>query len=126
MLGRFCPEDILRYRSIQAISCRNGADVAICEISIPDAAQDNNQSSLWLAPLDVGETEQFTSGDGGEGGAVWAPDATSFAFISSRTGSTQVHVIQRGGGESRAITKLDSVPLALKWKPDGKTLLVTA
>ena len=35
MLGRFCPEDILRYRSIKAISCRNGADVAICETSIP-------------------------------------------------------------------------------------------
>src|SRR4051812_12495218 len=118
MLGRFCPEDVLRYRSIQAVSCHNGADVAICEISIPDGEKDSNESSIWLVPLNGGEPEQFTSGDGGEGGAVWAPDASSFAFISSRTGSTQVHLIGRAGGESHALTDLDSVPLALKWKPD--------
>jgi dipeptidyl aminopeptidase/acylaminoacyl peptidase len=125
MSGRFCPEDILQYRSIQAVSCHNGADVAICEISDPDGAKDTTVASIWLAPLNGGEPVQFTSGDGGEGGAVWAPDASSFAFISSRTGSSQVHLINRAGGESRAITNLDHVPLTLKWKPDGGSLLAT-
>ena len=126
MSGRFCPQDIFKYRSIQAINCVKGADVVICEVSVPDADQDANVTTIWLIPLEDGAPEQFTSGDGGDGGAAWSPDPATFAFTTSRTGSVQVHLIQRSGGESRPLTDMDSMPLSVTWSPDGKTLLATA
>ncbi|WP_426232144.1 S9 family peptidase [Pararhizobium sp. DWP3-4] len=124
--GRFRPEDVLLYQSIQALSCHRDADFALCEVSVPDSAQDANATSFWLVPLDGREAEQFTSGEGGDTGAAWSPDGTTIAFVTSRTGTLQIHLINRNGGESRALTQMDNGPLSLKWAPNGLKLFATA
>lgn len=124
--GRFCPADVLLYRSIEAVSCHGAADFALCEITVSDGKKDSNTSSVWRVPLDGGEAKQFTSGDGGDAGAAWSPDGASIAFTTSRTGSVQVHLIEPAAGESRVLTNMNSAPLSLKWAPDGNSILATA
>lgn len=94
MSVRFCPPDALLYRSIRAVSCCPGTDWALCEISVPDSAEDANAFSIWLVSLDGEGTEQFTSGDDNRS-AAWVPDAASIAFVTSRPGSTWSSLPQR-------------------------------
>ena len=124
--GRFRPEDALRYHSIQAIAGRASEDFALCEISVPDGGSDSYISSIWRVPFDGGGAQPFTSGDGGDNGAAWSSDGARVAFVTSRTGSSQIHLIEMAGGESRKLTDLDHVPGSLKWAPDGGSLLATA
>jgi len=125
MSGRFSASDILLYRSIRAVACRSGANAVLCEVSRPDGGKDANVSTLWLIRLDGSGQDQFTSGDGDDGGGVWSPDASTIAFVTSRTGSAQIHLVKRDGGESCALTKMDHTPVSLKWAPDGHSILAT-
>ncbi|MVT38847.1 hypothetical protein GO497_24220 [Acidovorax citrulli] len=52
------------------------------------------------------------------------PDGKQVAFISMRTGSSQVFVIARHGGEARQVGALDGTALSAEWSPDGCSLAV--
>ena len=47
------------------------------------------------------------------------------AFLSNRSGSSQIHVMWADTRETLQLTRVDRDPSALKWSPDGTQILFT-
>jgi dipeptidyl aminopeptidase/acylaminoacyl peptidase len=57
---------------------------------------------------------------------VWAPDGKTIAFLSSRSGNSQVYLLSMEGGEAHEFTHLSTGADLVKWSPDGKTIAFTS
>jgi len=50
----------------------------------------------------------------------WSPDGTQIAFVSDRTGSPQVYIMDSDGGGPRRITFQSDYSVTPAWSPDGR------
>ncbi|MEM7279095.1 MAG: S9 family peptidase [Pseudomonadota bacterium] len=86
-----------------------------------DAGDNRYRSSLWL----IHATEPpraLTNANTQARHPRWSPDGQSIAFLSDRSGSSQVHLLPLRGGESRQVTEVKGNVSAFSWSPDGSQL----
>src|ERR1700716_3698474 len=76
-------------------------------VTTPDMEANRNASNIWLAPTTGGEAIQLTQ-SGKDSSPVWSPDGKTIAFISSRSGDSQVYLLSMEGGEAHPVTKLST------------------
>ncbi|MBQ0006876.1 MAG: PD40 domain-containing protein, partial [Alistipes sp.] len=87
------------------------------------------RGDVFDVPAAKGVTRNITRTPGAnERGAVWSPDGRSIAFISDRTGETEVW-LQNVQDETMAAVPLtsgsDTYIRTIKWSPDSKKILCT-
>jgi dipeptidyl aminopeptidase/acylaminoacyl peptidase len=78
-----------------------------------------------MAPVAGGDAIQLTR-TGKDSSPKWSPDGKTIAFLSARSGDSQVYLLSMDGGEAHAITKLSTGADIVKWSPDGKTIAFTS
>lgn len=82
-------------------------------------------SDLWVMPFAGGPGKQLTRFEGSDSSPRFSPDGKKLAFVSTRSGSPQIHLIDLSGGEAE---KLTDMPLGVDggspvvWSKDGKKL----
>lgn len=81
---------------------------------------------IWRFPCDGADPQQVTQGPGDDTSARLSPDGTRLAFLSTRSASSQIHLLDLRGGEASQVGQFDSGVSDFKWAPDGKSLFVTA
>ncbi|HYL85198.1 MAG TPA: S9 family peptidase [Candidatus Angelobacter sp.] len=94
-------------------------------MSTPDMDANRGASNIWLVSTAGGTPSQLTQ-SGHDSSPVWSPDGKTIAFLSSRSGDSQVYLLSLEGGESRPLTKLSTGADLAKWSPDGKTIAFTS
>jgi dipeptidyl aminopeptidase/acylaminoacyl peptidase len=99
--------------------------------SVTEPAYDDKDQStdLWIASTDSKTPpRRLTSTRGGESGPDWSPDSRRIAFSAKREGdeTSQIYVIDLGGGESMRVTNISTGARSPRWRPDGKALLFTS
>src|SRR5213080_3802114 len=94
-------------------------------VATPDMEANRNATNLWMAPVAGGEAIQLTR-TGKDSSPKWSPDGKTLAFLSARSGDSQVYVLSMEGGEAHPLTKLSSGADIVKWSPDGKTIAFTS
>ena len=94
-------------------------------VAMPDMEANRNASNIWLVPTAGGEAIQLTQ-SGKDSSPVWSPDGKTIAFISSRSGDSQVYLLSMEGGEAHPLTKLSTGADLAIWSPDGKTIAFTS
>jgi len=94
-------------------------------VSTPDMEANRGVSNIWVVPTAVGAAMQLTQ-SGHDSSPVWSPDGKTLAFLSSRSGDSQVYLLSMDGGEAHALTKLAGGADNVKWSPDGKTIAFTS
>jgi dipeptidyl aminopeptidase/acylaminoacyl peptidase len=94
-------------------------------VATPDMDANRSVSNLWLVPAAGGEAIQLTR-SGKDSSPKWSPDGKTIAFLSARSGDSQVYLLSMEGGESQALTKLSTGADLVKWSPDGKTIAFTS
>ncbi|PSL45073.1 dipeptidyl aminopeptidase/acylaminoacyl peptidase [Salsuginibacillus halophilus] len=72
------------------------------------------------------QPEQWTHGNVRDIKPAWAPDGTSIAFLSNRSGKNQIWLLPTTGGEARQLTNLPNGAGAPVWSRDGLHLLFSA
>ena len=84
------------------------------------------RGEVFNVPVEKGVTRNITRTSGAnERGAKWSPDGKWIAYISDRTGETEVW-LQGEDGEPQQLTKgSDTYIRQVNWAPDSKTLLYT-
>ncbi|EKE85251.1 alpha/beta hydrolase family protein [Idiomarina xiamenensis] len=89
-----------------------------------DIQTDRKNGNLWTVSRQ-GELRPLTNGQYHEYAPVWSPKGDKLAFVSDRTGSSQIHLYWRDNGQQAAITRLTGSPSNLSWSPDGRYLAFT-
>ena len=87
-----------------------------------DIMTDGRFSNLWIVGADGSGHRPLTSGDYADGSPRWSPDGTRLAFISNRSGDSQIHVRWMDTGETSAITNVTEPPRSFAWAPDGERI----
>ena len=90
-----------------------------------DTKKDQNASSLWIVDARGERLRQLTEGTFRDSSAAFSPDGKRIAFLSNRSGSTQIHVMWLDTREMAQLTRLDPEPTAPLWSPDGSKIAFT-
>jgi dipeptidyl aminopeptidase/acylaminoacyl peptidase len=117
--------DLIRLHRVGEAQVSPDGKLVAYTVTTPDMDANRNASNIWVVPREGGAPLQLTQ-SGHDTSAVWSPDSKMLAFISSRTGESQVYVLSMAGGESHAWTHLSTGADLVKWSPDGKTLMFTS
>ena len=115
---------IAMHRIAEAELSPDGKWVAYT-VATPDMDGNRNATDIWMAPVAGGDAVQLTR-TGKDSSPKWSPDGKTLAFLSARSGDSQVYVLSMDGGEGHPLTKLSTGVDTLKWSPDGKTILFTS
>ena len=91
-----------------------------------DKLNDAMYANLWTVGADGKDARPVTQGAYRDTAARWSPDGTRIAFLSNRSGKTQIHVRWMDSGQEARITDGDPGPGAFEWSPDGQSIAFTA
>ncbi|HLF25273.1 MAG TPA: hypothetical protein VJG32_02960 [Anaerolineae bacterium] len=70
--------------------------------------------------------QRLTSDEGNDHEPTWSLDGREIAFISNRSGRSEVYVMPANGGNQRRLTFVGGVRDELAWSPDGHFIAYTA
>ena len=91
-----------------------------------NSGANTTSSAIWLAVMGEGKVAtpwQGTSGEQHNFAPRWSPDGRTLAFLSDRSGTTQVYLLPMNGGEARRLSNLPQGISEYSWRPDGSALL---
>ena len=94
-------------------------------VTTPDMDANRGASNIWIVST-AGGTEMQLTRSGHDSSPVWSPEGKTLAFLSSRSGVSQVYLLSMDGGEAHPLTKLSTGADIVKWSPDGKALAFTS
>ncbi len=87
---------------------------------------DHNRWELRLVEIETGRTRQLTGAPKEKDwAAAWSPDGSHVAFLSQRSGYTEVWLIRPDGEGLRQLTRLNRDVAEFAWSPDGRQLAAT-
>jgi dipeptidyl aminopeptidase/acylaminoacyl peptidase len=120
-------DDLLRMHRISEVQISPDGKSVAYTLGTPDMDANRNPSNVWVVSTSNGEPMQLTQ-SGHDSSPVWSPDGKTIAFLSSRSGESQVYLLPMdgGGGEAKPLTKLSTGADIVKWSPDGKTIAFTS
>src|SRR5882724_7954794 len=76
-------------------------------VTTPDMEANRGASNIWIVSTAGGAEIQLTR-NGHDSSPVWSPDGKTLAFLSSRSGDSQVYLLSMEGGEAHPLTKLST------------------
>ena len=85
------------------------------------------RGEVFDLPVEKGVTKNITRTPGAhEREAAWSPDGKYIAYISDRTGETEIYLQPSEGGEVIQLTsKNDTYIRSIQWSPDSKSIVYT-
>lgn len=90
-----------------------------------DLDKNTRPRHLWIVPLDGSAPKQLTT-DGNNDRPRWSPDSKQIAFISDRSGSSQIWTIKPDGTEARQVTTLSTEAAGVLYAPNGTHFVFTS
>ena len=91
-----------------------------------DPMTDRRYSNVWLVKSDGSGHRPLTSGKFSELTPRWSPDGKRLAFVSNRSGATQLWQRFMDTGEMSALTNVGTAPSSPSWSADGTQLAYLA
>lgn len=118
-------DDLIRMHRVGESQVSPDGKWVAYTVTTPDMDANRNASNVWIAPAAGGDSLQLTQ-SGHDSSPVWSPDSKTIAFLSSRSGSSQVYLLSMDGGEANQLSHLSTGADIVKWSPDGKTIAFTS
>jgi tricorn protease len=100
-------------------------------VSDPAISPDGQQiafawrDDIWTASIDGGPAEQITTDDASDSQPHFSPDGTKLAYVSDRTGSPQIYIVDIDGGSPRQVTFHSEGYKIHDWFPGGQFILAS-
>ncbi len=115
--------DLYAFRLIGSPEMSPDGSRCVVVVQRADVGRNAYYTDLYLIELDSGELRRLTEGDYSDSNPRWSPDGESIAFLSSRSGTGQIHLLPMRGGDTRKLTSLEGrAVLGFEWNPDSTTL----
>ncbi len=96
--------------------------------TVTDPATLKRNADIWVVPSDgSGPPRPLTRGEKSDTAPRFSPDGKTLAFLSTRSGSAQIHLLDLAGGEARKVTDVPGgVQPPLVFSPDGRSIAFVA
>lgn len=78
---------------------------------------------IWTAEIGGGSARRLTNSDATDGQPLFSPDGERIAFVSTRTGSPQIFVMNADGTSPQQLTFHSAGYSLADWFPDGESIL---
>jgi dipeptidyl aminopeptidase/acylaminoacyl peptidase len=91
-----------------------------------DLAKNTKPKDIFVMPLVGGSPVQVTHEGTDNERARWTPDSKQIVFISDRSGSAQIWIMQADGADPKEITSLSTEAGGVTVAPNGKLLVFTS
>jgi dipeptidyl aminopeptidase/acylaminoacyl peptidase len=93
-------------------------------VTTNDRESDSALSAVWMVSWDGTQRLALSAPSGGTSKPRWSPDGRFLAFLSTPAGSekSQLMLMDRRGGESRQLTKVEGDIAGYSWCPNGKQI----
>lgn len=115
--------DLFSFKRVADPQISPDGKLVAYQVGTVDYAANKTTTNIWLAATD-GKTppRQLTSSNKSDRHPRWSPDGTKILFESTRSGESQLWVIDLAGGEARQLTKISTGASSGTWSPDGKSI----
>jgi dipeptidyl aminopeptidase/acylaminoacyl peptidase len=117
--------DLLAMRRISDPRISPDGALVLYTVATPEVTDNRLARDVWVVPLKGGEPRALTA-TGHDGGARWSPDGRRIAYASTRSGGTQLWLMNADGGGQTQITTLAGGVDNIVWSPDGRTIAFTS
>jgi dipeptidyl aminopeptidase/acylaminoacyl peptidase len=119
-------EDIYRFRL--ASDARVSPDNQSVVYTVTTVERDKNdyRSSIYLSAIDGGSSRRLTTFDSKDTRPAWSPDGSRLAFLSDRSGTSQIWMLRADGGEAWQESDLDEGITSFEWSPDGSAFVAVS
>lgn len=87
-----------------------------------DIMSDSQRINLWTVSLDAKVHMPLLSGLANFSSAVFSPDGTKLAYLSSKEGKTQIYLRDLASKQTARVTDVEMTPSSLHFSPDGQQL----
>ena len=118
-------DDMMQMHRLAEAQVSPDGKWVVYTVSTPDLDANRGVSNIWIVPTTGGAAWQLTQ-SGRDSSPVWSPDGKTIAFLSSRSGDSQVYLLSLDGGEAKPLTHVSTGADIVKWSPDGKTIAFTS
>jgi len=121
------PEDLFHLKFLKGAQLSPDGSTVAYTLSHINISEDKEYTTLWLLSLETGVSTQVAAGDYSDFNPRWSPDGQQIAFLSTRSGKSQIYLIARDGGEAQVLTCMEQgVSSGPEWSADGKYIAFTA
>lgn len=116
------PEFSMNFKSINSTTISpDGKYVAyVVRTPVMEGEKSEYVQQIWVAATDGSMDVEYTRGEKSSFAPAFSPDGKSLAFLSSRSGKTQIWLMRLMGGEAEQITDVKKGVSRFQWSPDGK------
>jgi dipeptidyl aminopeptidase/acylaminoacyl peptidase len=115
--------DMFAFKRVGDPQISPDGKAVVYQVGSVDLAANKTSTNLWVADTDGKKPpRQLTTTTKSDRHPRWSPDGTKILFESSRSGETQLWVIDLAGGEARQLTTIATGAGNALWSPDGKKI----
>ena len=90
-----------------------------------DVMSDVAKATLWQVSVDGSDHRPLNSNLHRSTSPRWSPEGDKVAYVSSESGSSQIHIQWMDTGQTSVASHLQQSPSDLTWSPDGQWLAFT-
>jgi dipeptidyl aminopeptidase/acylaminoacyl peptidase len=96
-------------------------------VTTNDRDADEARSAVWMVSWDGTQHVQLTTPASNTSAPRWSPDGRYLSYLAkpAEDGHNQVMLLDRRGGEARALTKVTDDIGSYDWSPDGQRIVLT-
>jgi dipeptidyl aminopeptidase/acylaminoacyl peptidase len=125
---RWTPEAMIQVKQVGGVQVSpDGKQAAfVVRRAVMDGERSEFVPRIVIAGASGGNEFPLTWGEHSSEGPQWSPDGAQIAFLSRRSGKTQIWLIRVSGGEARRLTDARSDVLSFRWSPDGRQIAYVA
>jgi dipeptidyl aminopeptidase/acylaminoacyl peptidase len=114
------PMDIFEMEGVSDPQISSDGSKILYVRSGSDVMTDKRYSNIWIINFDGTNNRPLTSGQGGNSQPRWSPDGKQMIYVSSSSGSGQIHKRWMDTGETTILTNVQTGPHGISWSPNGK------